>query len=71
MLGTGQVKKDFSPKVLIYLKTGNKHETCFTNVHFRRNSACVIINKWLRFKRVITVRLACFSHILANRSKII
>ena len=32
----------------------------FTNVPFRRNSACVMIEKWLRFRRVITVRLSIY-----------
>ena len=34
-----------------------------TNVTFRHNSACVMIKKWRRFKRVIKVRLvhiSCF-----------
>ena len=29
----------------------------FINVPFRHNSACVI-HKWLKFKRVVTVKLA-------------
>ena len=29
----------------------------FTNVPFKHNLACVMIKKWLRFKRVIPVRL--------------
>ena len=33
----------------------------FTNVPFRHNSTCVMIKKWLRFKRVITVTLVYFS----------
>ena len=33
----------------------------FANVPFRHNSACVMIKKWLRFKRVITVRLVYIS----------
>ena len=37
----------------------------FTSVPFRHNSACVI-QKWLRFKKVITVRLAYKSCILVN-----
>ena len=39
----------------------------FTNVPFRHNSACVI-QKWLKFKRVIIVRLAYISYIFPNRS---
>ena len=31
----------------------------FTNVPFRHNSSCVI-QKWLRFKRAMTIRLAYF-----------
>ena len=43
----------------------------FTNVPFRCNSACVI-EKWLRFKRVvITIRLAYISKIFPNGSIII
>ena len=42
----------------------------FTNVPLRHNSACVI-QKWLRFKRVITVRLAYISKIFRNGSKLI
>ena len=33
----------------------------FANVPFRHNSACVMTKKWLRFKRVITVRLVYIS----------
>ena len=42
----------------------------FTNVLFRHNSACVI-QRWLRLKRVITVRLAyiCISYAFPNGSK--
>ena len=40
----------------------------FTNLPFRHNSTC-IIQRWLRFKKVITVRLACISLIFPNRSK--
>ena len=39
--------------------TNNK--VAFRNVSFRHNSAYVI-QKWLRFKRVITVRLAYVFH---------
>ena len=39
----------------------------FTNLPFRHNSTC-IIQRWLRFKKVITVRLACISLIFPNRS---
>ena len=35
----------------------------FTNVPFKHNSACVMIKKWLRFKRVTTVRLVYISQI--------
>ena len=42
----------------------------FTNVLFRHNSACVI-QKWLRFKRATTVRLAYISKVFPNGSKII
>ena len=38
----------------------------FTNVPFRHNSSCVMINKWLRFKLVIRVRLAYISEIFPN-----
>ena len=30
----------------------------FENVSFRHNSSCVMIKKWLKFKLVITARLA-------------
>ena len=40
----------------------------FTNVPFRRNSA-YIVQKWLRFKRVIIVRLAFISLIFPSGSK--
>ena len=36
----------------------------FTNVSFRHNSACVMIKKWLRLKRVITDRLVYISYFL-------
>ena len=42
----------------------------FINVPLRHNSAC-IIQMWLRFKKVITVRLAYISLIFPNVSKII
>ena len=42
----------------------------FTNVPFRQNSAC-LIQKWLRLKRVITVRLPYISQIFPNGSKTI
>ena len=45
-----------------YLKCGNKH--------FRHNSAC-IIQKWLRLKRIIIVRLSHISLTFPNGSKII
>ena len=47
-----------------------KKKLVFTNVLFRHNSAC-FIQKWLRSKRVITVRLAYISKIFPNGSKII
>ena len=43
----------------------------FTNVPFRHNLACFMIKKWLIFIRFIIVRLAYFSKIFANGSKII
>ena len=42
----------------------------FTNVPFRHNSACVI-QKLLRIKRIIIVRLEYISLIFFNGSKII
>ena len=42
----------------------------FTNVPFRHYAVCVI-QKWLRFKRVATVRLGYISYIFPNGSKII
>ena len=61
MLGTGRIKKVFSQdfnnnrkKMVINIKFA------FTNVSFKHNSACVI-QKWLRFERVIIVRLAYIS----------
>ena len=42
----------------------------FTNVPFRHNSPCVI-QKWLRFRWVITVRLAYVLKLFPNDSKII
>ena len=42
----------------------------FTNVPFRHNSAC-IIQKLLRIKRIIIVRLAYISLIFPNGSRII
>ena len=42
----------------------------FTNMSFIHNSVSVI-QKWLRFKRAITVRLAYISEIFPNGSKII
>ena len=52
-------------------KNCNKHETGFTNVPFRLNSACVI-QSVLRFKSVvITVTLAYISKIFPSESKII
>ena len=35
----------------------------FTNISVKHNSACVMIKKWLRFKRVIPVRLVFISKI--------
>ena len=61
MLGTGRVNKVFSQD---FHKNRKKMVTnmkfAFTNVSFKHNSACVI-QKWLRFKRVITVKLAYIS----------
>ena len=45
-------------------------ELVFTNLPFRYNSACVV-QIWLRFKRVIIVRLAYISLIFPNGSKVI
>ena len=42
----------------------------FTNVPFRHNSAC-IIQKLLRIKKIIIVRLAYISLIFPNGSRII
>ena len=42
----------------------------FTNVPFRHDSACAI-QKWLRFKRVISVRFAYISEMFPSGSKII
>ena len=62
MLGTGRVNKVFSPRIFIkhLKKNGKNMKLAFTNVPFRHNSPCVI-QKWLRFKRVITFRLADIS----------
>ena len=38
----------------------------FTNVPFRHNSACANIQKWVRFKKDITVRLAYISYMLMD-----
>ena len=61
MLGTGRVNKDFSPGIFISKKMVANMKLAFANVPFRHNSACVMIKKWLRFKRVITVRLVYIS----------
>ena len=53
----GMVNKVFS---YIFKKIGTNMKLAFKNVPFRHNSAFVI-QKWLRFKRVITVRLAYIS----------
>ena len=68
-LGQDGLIKFFSLRFL-HQKYGNKHEFAFTNVPFRHNSAC-IIQKWLKFKRVINGRLAYISSIFPNGSKII
>ena len=39
----------------------DRHETSFVNVPFRHNSASIMIEKWLRFKGVTTVRLVNIS----------
>ena len=47
MLRTARVNKVFSPGIFINIKKNrNKHETCFCDYN---------IQKWLRFKRVITI----------------
>ena len=56
LLWTGWVKV-FSPMIFISKKIVTNMKFAFTNVLFRHNLACVMIKKWLRFKRVITVRL--------------
>ena len=53
MLGTTSVNKVFT---LGFFINDYKHENNFTNVPFRHSSACVI-QKWLEFKRVITIKL--------------
>ena len=60
MLGTGRLNNNFSSRILLISKNENKHEIAFTNVPFGHDSAC-FIQKWLRFQRVITVRLAFIS----------
>ena len=54
MLGTGWVNKVFSPRIFIniFKKMVTNMKFAFINVHFWYISAC-IIQKWLRFKRVI------------------
>ena len=70
MLRTGRVIKVFSWDFYNYLKNGSKHETCFTNVSCRHNSA-YFIQLWLRLKSVIAARLAYISQIFPSGSKII
>ena len=65
MLGIGKIKfflLGFSIKLITNRKLG------FTNVPFRYNAVCVI-QKWLRFKRVvITVRLAlCYKYKIQHK----
>ena len=60
LLWTGWVKV-FSPRIFISKKIVTNMKFVFTNVLFRHNLACVMIKKWLRFKRVITVRLVYIS----------
>ena len=60
MLGAGRFNKGFTPKIFISKKIVTNMKLAYTNVPFRHNPACVI-QKWLRFKRVITVRLAYIS----------
>ena len=58
MLGTGRVNKTFSQGFYKYLKKiVTDMKLVLTNVSFRHNSACVI-QKWLKFKRLVTARLA-------------
>ena len=64
MLWTGRVNKAFSPTIFINIsKMLTNMKLAFTNVPFKHNSACVMIKKWLRFKRVTTVRLVYISQI--------
>ena len=52
-LGQEGLKKVFLlGLLLIFKKIATNMKLAFTNVRFRHNSACVI-QKWLRFKRVI------------------
>ena len=46
-------------------------EFAFTNVPFKHYDSACAIQKWLRFKRVITVRLAYIAYLFPNESKII
>ena len=64
MLWTGRVNKAFSPTIFINISNMvTNMKFAFTNVPFKHNSACVMIKKWLRFKRVTTVRLVYISQI--------
>ena len=60
MFGTRKVNEVFSPRIFISKKIVTNMKLAFTNVPFRYYSACVI-QKWLRLKRAITVRLAYIS----------
>ena len=57
MLWTGQINKVFFPRIFkISLKKVTNMKLAFIKVPLRHNSTCVMIKKWLRFRRVITVR---------------
>ena len=56
MLGTGRVNKVFSPTIFISKNMVTNMKHALTKTLFRHNSASVI-QKWLRFKRVNTVKL--------------
>ena len=60
MLGTGRVNKVFSPRIFISKKMVTNMKLAFANVSFKHNSA-YFIKKWLRLKRIVTVRLAYIS----------
>ena len=56
MLGIGRVNKVFSPTIFISKNMVTNMKHALTKILFRHNSASAI-QKWLRFKRVITVKL--------------